>query len=63
MDYDEKDPTRGATTRAVEYILQYYMSTEDYVERVKTKKTLAKKWFEYLSEQQKESIRLILENP
>lgn len=63
LDFDEKDPTRGATTRAVEHILQHYLESEDYAKKVQSKSALAKKWFEYLSEKDKEMIKFMLENP
>ena len=62
INYDEKDPMRGATTRALEYILQYYMESEDYIDKICKQELKAKKMLEYMSDKEKEEILRILQN-
>lgn len=60
VDWDANDPLRGATTRALEHILQYYMESEDYQKKLKTSEEFAKKFFNYLCIKDKEQIRRLL---
>lgn len=62
MNFDERDANRGSITRAVEHIIQYYMESEDYIEKTKRKENLAKKLFEYMSDKEKEEVLRLLQN-
>lgn len=56
IDSDEKDPIRGATTKALEHILQFYMESEDYLKKLKVRKEVARTLFYYMVEKDKEKI-------
>jgi len=57
VDWEEIDPMRGALTRALEYIIQYYMQSEDYDEKVKHSRESIKRLFDYLKDKDKELIK------
>lgn len=65
IDTDDRDPMRGATTRALSYILQYYMESEDYRNKLVAQQEFAKKLFHYMCEKDREEIadfvKMILE--
>jgi len=56
MDYETDNPKRGAMTRALEYIIQNYMETEDYRNKVRARKELAKRFYDLLVEKDKEFL-------
>lgn len=56
LDFEEKDPKRGAITRALEYILQFYMESGDYEQKIKNVERKALEFWDYLSEKDKELI-------
>jgi len=60
-DWESDDPMRGATTRALEHILQHYMESEDYQKKIKTSKDFAKRFFNYLCVKDKERLKKMLE--
>jgi len=56
LDYEMEDPRRGALTRALEHILQCYMESEDYEKKSKATERFAKRFWNYLTEKDKELI-------
>lgn len=56
FDWNESNPVRGARTRALEYIIQYYMESEDYRERNKRSKAQLMSILEELAKREKEKI-------
>ena len=61
MDFDIKDPRRGAETRVLEHILQQYMDSEDYRNKLKARKELALKLFNYMKEKDREEVKRLIE--
>lgn len=57
-DYDLSEPKKGAITRALEHILQYYMESEDYRNKLEARGNLARKLFEYMT---KEDVKKVAE--
>lgn len=57
-DYELNEPRKGAVTRALEHILQYYMESEDYQNKLKVRENLARKILEYMS---KKDIKKVAE--
>lgn len=53
FDWNEKNPVRGAKTRALEYIIQYYMESEDYQRKVKRSTAQLMAILEELSKREK----------
>ena len=56
VDYSADDPYRGATTRALEYIIQYYLNSEDYEKLKELSEESARRALEYLHQKEAEII-------
>jgi len=52
LDLEADDPRRGAMTKAIEYIIQNYMESEDYRKKLATIKLLRWKLFLYMSDKE-----------
>lgn len=60
LDFELDDPSRGASTRALERILQFYLESEEYQKQMKVRKEFAKRFFDYLCEKDKSMIEKII---
>lgn len=56
LDFDAEDPSRGASTRAIEAILQHFSESEEYTRKMRARKNLAMKFFNHLCELDKQLI-------
>lgn len=54
LDLEADDPRRGAMTKAMEHIIQYYMESEEYRKKIATIKRFRWKIFLYMSEKEAE---------
>lgn len=52
LDLEADDPRRGAMTKAMEHIIQYYMESEEYRKKLATTKLLRWKLFLYMSDKE-----------
>lgn len=59
-DFDLREPSRGAMTRALESILQFYSETEEYQRKLKRRKDKVKFLFDYLCKKDKEYVEEII---
>lgn len=50
MDFDANDPERGAMTKALEHIIQQYMESEDYQNKLAVIKKIRWKVFLYTTD-------------
>lgn len=60
LDFELNDPSRGAMTRALEHILQYYLESEEYQKQMRVRKEFAKRFFEYLCDKDKAAIENVI---
>lgn len=58
LDYEANNPRRGVMNRALGHILQYYSESEDYQRKMRSRKDIAKEFFDYVCDQDK----LLVEN-
>lgn len=52
LDLEAEDPKRGAMTKALEYVIQQYMESDDYRKKLVTIRKLRWKLFVYLSDKE-----------
>jgi len=61
LDFELDDPSRGAMTRALEHVIQYYLESEEYQKQMVVRGEFAKRFLDYLCEKDKSMIEKIVE--